>query len=186
MENNEKMTEDFELKSTAFHEAGHAIAAYRFNHGCGTVTILATEELAGSSLSEPEWPDGSTDIEQIIVLYAGYAAQKRFDPNADRLGSSSDDDAASELLKFTNETESDLRQRADAVVEKDWEIIKIIAEKLTQYKTLSVDEWTTIIDLCDEGKDPNAEFEMIRQRVEYHNMHHTINGMVLQDQPTVQ
>ena len=99
-------------KATAYHEAGHALAGYRFGHYGGTITIVPKGHTSGSSLSEAPWGDGSKDIEQIIVLYAGFAAESRYDKNANKLGSSNDDENAADLLQHTTETESSLRIKA--------------------------------------------------------------------------
>jgi len=152
-------------KSTAYHEAGHALAAYRFGHYGGIITIVAKEGLAGSSNSEGESFDGSTDIEQTIVLYAGFAAEIRYDENANKLGSLSDDERASALLKFHNETESNLRIKARELIDSNWTIIEAIAEKLFEYKTLEEEEWSIIIDTFDEGDDWEESFDRMHERL---------------------
>jgi len=71
-------------KGTAYHEAGHVVAAYRFHHGIDSVTIRPDKEKGrlGAAVTEDAWsPDGTAE-EMIVVLYAGRAAQLRFDPKA--------------------------------------------------------------------------------------------------------
>jgi ATP-dependent Zn protease len=150
-------------KSTAYHEAGHALVAYRLDFYGGTITILSDGYLAGSSISESEWADGSRDIEQIIVYYAGFASESKYNKDADKLGSSGDDERAAGLLKFHKETESSLRIKAKELIDKNWPIIEAIAEKLFEYKTLDGDEWSIIIDAFDEGEDWEKCFYKMRE-----------------------
>ncbi len=126
----------------------------------------------GFSLSESEWADGSRDIEQIIVLYAGLAAEQKYDPNADESESTDDNEKAAPLLKRTSETETSLRQRAKDLINKNWQSIQAIVEKLLIYKTLECDELTIIIDARDEGFDPDDKFNELhnrRQEVNHEN-----------------
>lgn len=153
-----------EEKATAYHEAGHAIAAYRFGHYGGTIGIIPQDGRLGFSLSENEWADGSKDIEQIIVLFAGFASEQKYNPDANKLGSSDDDEKAYDLLSHTNETESNLRLKAREIIDANWEIIEAIAEKLFEYQILDWDEWSIIVDAFDEGEDWEDDFNKMRER----------------------
>ena len=51
-----------------------------------------------------------------------------------------------------------LRKKAREMIDKDWQIIKAIANKLFIHKTLEWDEWSIIIDAFDEGEDPEECF----------------------------
>jgi ATP-dependent Zn protease len=155
-----------EEKATAYHEAGHALAAYRFGHYGGRITIVPNGDRVGRSLSEAEWGDGSTDIEQIIVLFAGLASESKYNADANKLGSSDDDEKAADLLERTNETESSLRKKAKELIDKNWQIIEAIAEKLFIHKTLEDDEWQIIIDAFDEGDDWEEKFDEMRAAIE--------------------
>jgi ATP-dependent Zn protease len=147
-------------RSDAYHEAGHAVAAYRFGHEVGKITIVSEGYKAGSSKIEAEWADKS---KYIIVLYAGYAAESKFDKDADKRLSSGDDEKAAALLEHHNETETSLRMRAKKIIDENWEIIEAIAEKLFKHKTLREDEWTTIIDAFDDGKDWEEYFDKMSE-----------------------
>lgn len=161
-----------EEKATAYHEAGHALAAYRFDHYGGRITIIPEGDTVGSSLSEGEWGDGSKDIEQIIVLYAGFTAESKYNKNANKLASSSDDAKAADLLQRTNETESNLREKTKKIIDKNWTIIEAIAEKLFIHQTLEDDEWSIIIDAFDEGEDWEEAFDKMRQAIAGHRKRH--------------
>ena len=152
-------------KSAAYHESGHAVTAYRFGHDGDSITIIPKDGITGSCLSEGPWGDRSTDIEQIIVLYAGYAAEHKYNMNADRRGSSNDDEKAAALLRGHNEAESQLRVRAEDIVEENWAIIETIANELFDKKTLLYDEWTIIVDSFDEGGDWKDNLRQMRGRL---------------------
>jgi ATP-dependent Zn protease len=69
-------------KAVAYHEAGHALVAYRFGHYGYILTIEQKGNVLGSSMSEPDRFNYSKAIEAIIVLYAGFASQSKHDPDA--------------------------------------------------------------------------------------------------------
>ena len=91
-----------EEKATAYHEAGHALADYRFGQDGGRITIVPKGGKAGSTLSEAPWGNGSTDIGHIISFFAGFASESKYNEDASKLGSSDDDEKAADLLKRTN------------------------------------------------------------------------------------
>lgn len=92
------MTDSIEnMHKIACHEAGHAVVAHRLNLALGATSILPEGNALGLSFSESEWADGTKDRDQIIVLYAGHYAEKKFDPGADPQGSADDDQKAAEL-----------------------------------------------------------------------------------------
>lgn len=151
--------------SAAYHEAGHAVIATRYGHSTGSLTIEPDDErgINGSAMTESEWADGSKDREQIVVLYAGYAAQKKFDPTADPGGSSLDNERASELLRNNPEfTEGELRDEARQLVDNNWEQIAAVATALLEFTTLDED-WDIIVDYTDDGKDWRESYgELLR------------------------
>jgi len=148
-----------ERQQVAYHEAGHAVVAYRYNHYVGTVTIRPNEATLGRAVTEI----GTPDKEQIVVLYAGFAAQRQFAPSADKLWAASDDDIASELLKFLPaEKESVLRAEADRMVIENWKHLEAVAAALLEYETLD-DDWTIIVDCIDEGEDWRSQYDLLRR-----------------------
>jgi ATP-dependent Zn protease len=157
-------------KATAYHEAGHALAGYRFGHYGEILSIVPQDGIAGYLSSEVEWADGSKDVEQIIVLYAGYASESKYYPDANKFGSSGDDEKAAELLERTNETELNLRKKAKEIIDKNWIIIEAIAGKLFEYKTLEEEEWSIVIDAFDEGENWQESFDKMRAAIAIHNL----------------
>jgi len=139
-------------RQIAHHEAGHAVIAYRFKHGLGSLTIRPNENAStlGSCSSEGEWQDGSRDREQIIVLYAGFAAERAYNPKADKQGAAGDELKAANLLQPGSE--STLRARAEQLVQENWIQISAVADALLEHETLDED-WTIIVDCVDEGED---------------------------------
>ncbi len=139
---------------TAFHEAGHAVIAYRFNHNCDKLTIVPQNGFSGSLSSESEWMDDSTDCEQIVVLFAGFEAQRLYNKNANPLGSQVDFEYAQHLLQFQPpNSDIHLKNEASKMVKDNWVVISAVATSLMEWKTLSYDEWSIIIDAVDEGED---------------------------------
>lgn len=163
------MTREKKEKSTAYHEAGHAVAAYRFNLNADRLTIVRKGDVLGSSASEEDEPSESSYIEQIIVLFAGFAAERKYNIDADKRGSESDDEKASDLLQCIDETESSLRIKARELIDKNWIIIEAMAEKLFLYKTLEPDEWMIIIEAFDEGEDWEKAFYGMRESLKEFN-----------------
>lgn len=81
--------------STAYHEAGHVVAKWLFGYGCviKRVSIVAEEDFlgvleGGSPLSkmDSKWdsePEVATALENdVVILYCGPVAQKRFNPRS--------------------------------------------------------------------------------------------------------
>ena len=138
---------------TAYHETGHAVIGYRFHFYGGPISIVRDESKStnGHAVQEGRWIDGSTDEEQAVAYFAGFAAEKTFDPKADPRGSSSDNEQAAELIAPDDERR--VRDRAQAMVAENWQAIQAVATALLEDKTLPEDEWSIIVDAIDEGED---------------------------------
>jgi ATP-dependent Zn protease len=164
MDDNEKMN----IQQTAHHEAGHSVIAYRLRQELGKTTIIRDGDTLGRASSERAWADGSTDYEQIICLYAGYAAQKQYNPNADPQGSQNDNNEAADLL-FVNPalSETQLRDEASKMVAENWDAIQAVACQLLEDKTLDEDELTIIVDAVDEGVGVDKILTEYRYRKSY-------------------
>jgi ATP-dependent Zn protease len=140
--------------STALHEAAHAVVAYRFGHVCGAVTIEPKDHYRGFALTEGAWADGSRDAEQVVVLFAGGAAQRHHDPSADLAGCGDDEEQAGELLALMPPgSETRLRDEADRMVRENWRAIECVAEALLEWRTLDSAEWDIIVSAVDDGDD---------------------------------
>lgn len=144
------------LQSTAYHEAGHAFAAWRVGVRTKKLTIVPHADAAGTHVHEPysgidlEY-DSSPRVQRRIenmalVLYAGPAAQKRFNSKGfRRYHAGSDWSRASQLLSYVV-GDSDVHAAYIKLIDlqatkliglpNHWPVIKGIAEALLEHHTL--------------------------------------------------
>ncbi len=154
--------------AVAYHEAGHAAAAWRLGIEFSEVTIVPAEdalgyvrrsgvvfrkqvretlELGGSDRSRA-WAQFRAE-RYAVYCFAGFAAQKRFDPRSARNSHArSDREAALEGLRFLYPPDEIrlhwriLKMRAEAFVRGHgvWDAVTALAEALIARKTLSGEE----------------------------------------------
>lgn len=156
-----------QFKNVATHEAGHALVAYRYDLCLGRITIVPDREagILGSSQSEGESGNGSTDRDQIVVLYAGRAAEYLFFPNDEQTGYEGDEERAAELLRFQpGGAEQELREMTAEIVAANWREIRELADLLIVEKTICAQCLGVVIGCIDEGIDSKAELKLFRQR----------------------
>ncbi len=151
--------------SAAYHEAGRAIAAYRLNYYAGRITLMPDKYATGDSNCEIGRCNSLKDTEWTIVLFAGFAAQSRYDKDTDEPGSLNNDKKVIALLNIHNEAELNLWKTAKELIDKNWTIVEAIAEKLFVYKTLEENEWPIIIDAFDEGENWEEYFDKMYNRL---------------------
>jgi hypothetical protein len=155
-----------QLPLTAWHEAGHAVVGYRHGFYGGPVTIVPdmAEGTLGSATGEGRPDDGGEMDEAYIVgRVAGAAAERLYDPRSSGAGSWSDDEQASTLLaRLPKGTERRLRAEAKRLVGANRKQIEAVATALLEDKTLSEDEWVSIVDSVDEGTDWRRDLAMMR------------------------
>jgi hypothetical protein len=159
--------EPFRDRCTAFHEAGHAVLTYRIGFYTDAVTIEPNDKLgtAGLSRGEGAWSDGSRDADYIVTLFAGYAAEKHFNPQADDVCSASDFEQAEDLLRLRSDlSKQDLWQTAEALVLRHWPEISAVAAALINDRTLSGEETEIICDAIDEHEDWQKILNEYRRR----------------------
>lgn len=138
---------------TAHHEAGHAVVAYRLGFEVGPVTITATDETLGLSLSEGAWADGSRDEDCAVVYLAGHEAELLLDPAADSAGSRSDFEEAEHLLG--SQDFEPARRRARELLTASWEQVRAVAQLLLEEETLGYG-WDIVVSAIDEDEDWRA------------------------------
>lgn len=147
-------------QSTAFHEAGHAVAAFflGFSVGRRGVTIIPDKikDNLGAAhvlLQLRERPDVAISpgthvrIENhAVVCLAGDAAQRKLHPRS-HYRAQSDQDQALELLDYISGSNEILcarfkvaRLQAQALVNLRWKEITAVATALLERKTLTRDE----------------------------------------------
>ena len=152
-------------KATAYHEAGHFVAlhvllptSYELE-----ITIRPGEGFLGRVLHEgwESWlGPGMTEKQtaamieamrhQVVMAFAGYAAQRLVDPEADQRGSASDDECAREILALLEEEslESEYRQRTAEFVLEHRAAIEAVAGELLEHESLDPSEAATIMDIA--------------------------------------
>ena len=146
------------LKATAYHEAGHVVARWRFGCPISQVTITPAEDYLGMATGDsplqfmdPDW-DASPEVDQamkeaVVISLAGPAAQKRFDLGSwqDYHGSGDFDSATNVLLRLggtsemVNAISDELSTQAENLVERHWSEISVVAEALLEQHDLDGD-----------------------------------------------
>lgn len=172
-------------EATAYHEAGHAVADVRGGLGCGGVTIAADAKARslGGAGHMNDWttspaPKTQEAIAQasLISLYAGFAAELRFDPKghqAAQLGATGDFEKARELLVLLyGEEQADQQQaewieRAKSLVAdpRNWRAIEMLARELLDCGQLDGDLVDVLVDFAD-GEITSAQWEKRKRRHE--------------------
>ena len=151
-------------ESTAYHEAGHAVAAFvlRLKIGRRGVTIVPDKErdmlgYVNITAQLRERPDCATSartrarIEAWVAHLAGDIAERKFSGRR-RFGGHSDLLQASDLLEYisTSVEQFDARLRVASVgardlIEDNWPSVQAVAEELLRKKTLSADEVAKLV-----------------------------------------
>ena len=143
----------------AFHEAGHAVVAYRLGFDSGTVTILPNTDQGtrGSSSSEDDDDDAT-----VVVLYAGLAGERLVAPDSGpENGAWGDYERAAEIHGLPSPP-AHLEEQATSLVKKNRDAIDAVAEALLRDNTLAADEHRIIVDAVDEGRDWQADLHEYR------------------------
>jgi hypothetical protein len=151
------------LKSTAYHEAGHAVMAVHLKVPFALVSIDKDNDSAGQTYWSrskrvnpelhfplPHWMRAMIECHAIALL-AGDAAERRFRPRR-RFAGHSDKRDAYELLAFLDEGPRalELRERLARVLAKHyvddlWDEIRAVARALMKYKKLKAAKVEAIV-----------------------------------------
>lgn len=145
-------------ESTAYHEAGHAVADWRYGFKIKTITIVPTADAVGSVTSKTRLKLGDMDYaypssariarnhEMIVALLAGGAAQRRFNPKGIRSHHSSSDLEKVKNLVSRLHSEGEeyyvrryLEERSWNLVNhpQNWRLIQDLAKALLEHRTMS-------------------------------------------------
>ncbi len=146
-------------KAVAHHEAGHAVAAFYFDHAIESVTIKPGEDFAGSSISSPDFgrgfdPEVDVDaaqyvkmLEDIVVCFAGHEAEAAYRGRRNWHGSTTDFGIAADLALYlsrgSEEASALLRWRklvARGLVKAHTREIAAVASALLAQGTLAGDD----------------------------------------------
>jgi hypothetical protein len=150
---------------TAYHEAGHAIAAWRRHLRLLEITIEPTRIYSGrvryaKVFRKHELETSNLDRLQIkvedfaLMCLAGPAAQEKYDPRSIRLAWHGDHEEAQEIL--SNYTGSDNEEylrtyyklidlRARDFVACNWGTIEMLARELLSRRTMSREDFSKFI-----------------------------------------
>jgi hypothetical protein len=142
------------LKSAAYHEAGHTVAAASLRLPLREAGLHVDSRCCGVTLiccRNPGDPRNTAeDIRErertISMLYAGYVAQRKFFSDCPRDGAFKDEATADALLTEMfhwernpawSATEQGLRNVAQKIVEERWDAIQALAETLWSKEPVS-------------------------------------------------
>ncbi len=148
------------LRITAIHEAGHAVAAVRA--GLVFDNVSAVPDDAREVDGALNWHDLNTHVEialppelLAVVLLAGPCAEARLRKlRFDRVfaGEAAMDDRMSIAgMGLSNEQFVAASRDAMALVDQDWAVIERVADELESCDTLSFDEVEAIVADLDEN-----------------------------------
>jgi len=176
-----------ERARTAYHEAGHLLIGSLFGFLCSSVSIRP-DDARGSlgrvvalggpacrnsrAMGGPPVMSGASreTVEQwLCVLFAGFAAEVRFAPearDAARESAWGDDEQAEAYLErarmATDSTRHLLRARTAALIERHWAAIEYVARALLRHEEFGSDEARRI---CEIARSEAIEADSQRYRV---------------------
>ncbi len=145
-------------EATAYHEAGHAVAAWKLGYRPVSASIIAADESVGEVRHENPYGNnaeydgselGRLRIERaIIIRRAGPIAQKRYRPTSWRRWQGGADYAVSAdlalLVSGSGEIASAflkwLDLRAKALIEQNWPVVERVANALLKRGAMNEDE----------------------------------------------
>jgi len=158
-----------ERARTAYHEAGHLVIGMLFGFRCSSVSIRPDETRGSLGRVVPlEVHGGQVAVEisrewverWLFVLFAGYAAEVRFAPDARdaaREGARGDDEQADEHLEragmANDSTRLLLRARTAELVEQHWAAIESVARALLKHEEFDSDEARRICERAVRGRN---------------------------------
>jgi hypothetical protein len=160
-----KSTEAERLKRTAFHEAGHAVAAFYLLVRIKHVTIIPTADTLGHMKGtrvqftrQGVFDDSLRGTDRagrhIMVCWAGQLAQRKLAPHSRwRLDGAGDTDLAMELFSHIDSHDEKARnlqvallwRRTQLLVELRWKEIQAVAAALLRRKTLKADDIREVV-----------------------------------------
>lgn len=152
-----------ERARTAFHEAGHAVAAIVLDRPFTDVTVgLTGHDLGGvTQLGASEWDDTQEPTflarvaAQVVMAYAGPTAEERHTGADPGVGALSDYATAEWFAEYAGETDAvpDYLQRrradAQALIEANWGKVELLAAALLNRPRLTSVEAKAITEQTD-------------------------------------
>lgn len=149
-------------RTTAIHEAGHALAHIRLGICQGSATIVASGVQLGLVSAEDSNWNKEAAAEQVIALCAGYGALRvcGHDDQAARLGADCDFDKAKHLIEFWGL--GDLEEWLQKTVEflgttENLKALEALSSALLEHQTLGASYMSLLVDYSD-GEISEAEW----------------------------
>lgn len=172
-------------QETAYHEAGHAVAAVRLDRPFKSATIVPADDYWGVVMLKPFGnfhPDYETDLRtldrierSILVLLAGGYAAKRFTGRYNRVGARQDWRDVHDLAFYRESHPQVLGKYLDYLVALskawvdaplNWVPIKRVAAALLERETLSAKEVKRIVwDIPVDDAEMREEQTEWRKRI---------------------
>lgn len=150
-------------RDTAFHEAGHAVVAYKERVAIHSITIEACRDYAGRLIRAKPYQGINLNIDDTLrsrnrvkavvrVLLAGFMAQKMKDPNSYRSHHDKTDrqTAADLIRRIASPRTPDLSLKVlghdvSDTLTAQWYQVEALAKELMKQKTLSEKEVRKVI-----------------------------------------
>jgi hypothetical protein len=171
--------EQEKLKKVAYHEAGHAVAAFAMFRRFKKVSIIPIPEegtlgrLSGcqwASKLNPEFDDGARlrhKVEaEIILSLAGCVAEAKLTGRYNHIGASKDyQDAVfyeSYVTDSTEETEAYIKwlfEKTKNVLSRRWNAIELLADELIKHREIAYMATRLIIRKGLDGDLPPLDFK---------------------------
>lgn len=151
--------DESERQRTAYHEAGHAVAAYRGGFDSNYLCAVSTVPDPGKgTFGWACYADQFSDIDSpemeawLLSMFAGYAAELQFCPReAERihLTAASDFEKAAPWLAIREESEGVWIAKAAEFVQREWEAIERVAQQLLLDEQLDGEDLQILLDPDD-------------------------------------
>jgi hypothetical protein len=145
--------EERERVSTAYHEAGHAVAGERLGFTSAGVSIASRGAKRGGARVFGDWQTLKEARAEIVCLLAGYAADVKHGTalREARNGCGADFAEARRVSRFVGEPIARGRARAAAFVRerRNWRAIDLIALQLLASTKISGAAVSTTVEIAD-------------------------------------
>ena len=161
---------DTQLQITAYHEAGHTVAAHALGAPVGRVTIVPTDEYNGASLhgriisrreivafeygSISSFVGETVALRTVIIAFGGMVAQRRYSPHGLRRWHwSTDHEHIRDIVyRVVGDDATEAKhwygralRRTERIIEQRWREVDALALALLEKRTLSGAEATAAI-----------------------------------------
>lgn len=153
-------------RATAYHEAGHAVAAFILGHDLGPVILEEREiSLGVTATPPPNWVidnEGylNTDrpeirkylADTVVIGFAGWWAVKLGTGIEDNKGAQHDFDEATRYVQYLASWDGELQEywdecdaRCEMLMQENWAAVEAVAEELLRKGSLSAEEVGSLV-----------------------------------------